>query len=148
MTLMTTAEQAEKLSGRRARLFPVLAVLYLGQQASFFASVDAHRTVDHFKIGAWVVMSAMLLILLISGGAFARKRELRDMLNDETSRAHRADSLAVGFVVTMATAIIFYVLATGFPITAREAIHATVSLGIAAALIRFGWLERRAMRDA
>jgi hypothetical protein len=30
---------------------------------------------------------------------------------------------------------------------AREAIHITVSIGIAAALVRFGMLERRALRD-
>jgi hypothetical protein len=31
---------------------------------------------------------------------------------------------------------------------AREAIHVIVSLGIAAAIVRFGMLERRAYRDA
>lgn len=148
MTDLTTAEQAERLSARRARLFPVLAILYLGQQASFFAAADAGRTADHFKIGAWVVMSVVLLAVLISGGAFARKRELRDMLNDETSRAHRSDALGVGFVMAMVTAIIVYVLATATPIGTREAIHIIVSVGIAAAMIRFSMLERRAMRDA
>ena len=148
MVQYTMAEQAERLSKRRARMFPLVAVLYLGQQASFFATLDADRTVDHVKIGAWVVTSVALLLALISGGALARKREVRDMVNDETSRAHRADSLGVGFVVAIATAIVLYVFATGTPVSAREAIHVIVSLGLAAAMFRFGWLERRAMRDA
>ena len=147
MVEMTMAEQAERLSRRRARLMPVLAVLYLGQQVSYFAAGDAERTVDHFKIGAWVVMSLALLLALISGGGLARKRELRAMINDETSRAHNADALGRGFVVAMITGIALYVIGTATPISDREAIHAIVSLGIAAALIRFGWLERRALRD-
>jgi hypothetical protein len=145
MVEVTVAEQAERLSKRRARLMPMLAVIYLGQQVSYFA-LNADRTVDHFKVGAWVVMSLALLLALISGGGLARKRELRDMINDETSRAHQADALGVGFVVAMLTAIILYVLGSATPMSAREAIHVIVSLAIAVALVRFGWLERRAMR--
>jgi hypothetical protein len=148
MTDLTTAEQAEKLSTRRARLFPVLVIFYVGQQASFFAAADAGRSADHFKIGAWVVMSVVLLAVLISGGSLARTPELRAMLNDETSRAHRSDALGLGFVMAMASAIITYVVATATPISTREAIHIIVSVGIAAAMIRFAMLERRAMRDA
>lgn len=148
MTDATMAEQAERLSKRRARLMPMLAVIYLGQQVSFFAALDADRAVDHLKVGAWVVMSLALLLALISGGGLARKREVREMINDETSRAHQADALGVGFVVAMVTAITLYVLSTATAISAREAIHLIVSLGLAVALIRFGWLERRAMRTA
>ena len=148
MVEMTMAEQAEKLSKRRARLMPVLAVVYLGQQVSYFAALDADRAVDHVKVGAWVVMSIALLAALMSGGGLLRSREMRAVLNDETTRAHRAAAIEVGFVVTMVSAIALYVIATATPVSAREAIHVIVSLGIVAALIRFGWLERRAMRDA
>jgi hypothetical protein len=32
------------------------------------------------------------------------------------------------------------------PVSAREAIHVVMTVGIATALLRFGWLERRAHR--
>ena len=147
MTETSLSEQAERLTKRRARMLPVLAALYFAQQASFFSSPLRDRPVDHFKIGAWVVLSLVLLAALVTGGFWSRKRELREMLDDESSRAHRADALGTGFVVAMVTGIILYVVGTVSKVSAREAIHLIVSLGIAAALVRFGWLERRALRD-
>ena len=147
MTETSLSEQAERLSRRRARMLPVLAVFYFAQQVSFFSSPPGDRAVDHFKIGAWVVLSLVLLAALVTGGFWSRERELREMLDDESSRAHRADALGTGFVVAMMTGIILYVVGTVSPIGAREVIHLIVSLGIAAALVRFGWLERRALRD-
>ena len=67
------------------------------------------------------------------------------MLNDDTSRAHRSDALGWGFVVAMVTGIVLYIIG-GATVTEREAIHLIVSLGIATSLVRFGVLERRAMR--
>ena len=147
MTETSLSEQAERLTKRRARMLPVLAAFYFAQQASFFSSPLRDRPVDHFKIGAWVVLSLVLLAALVTGGFWSRKRELREMLDDESSRAHRADALGTGFVVAMVTGIILYVAGTVSEVSAREAIHLIVSLGIAAALVRFGWLERRALRD-
>jgi hypothetical protein len=144
MTESTLSQEADRLSRRRARLLPMLAIIYVAQQASFFASPIGDRTVDHFKIGAWVVLSAVLLAALVTGGFWMRRPELRAMLNDESSRAHRADALGTGFVVAMATGILLYVLNTFSPMTSREVIHLVVSFGIAAALVRFGFLERRA----
>ncbi|MCY7338343.1 MAG: hypothetical protein LH465_00045 [Sphingomonas bacterium] len=141
----TIAEQAEKLSAQRARMFPLLAVIYLGQQYSYFSSLDGGRPVDAVRIGAWAVMSAALLIALVTGGGLMRKRELRAMLNDETSKAHRSDALGWGFVVAMITGIVLYVIGST-AVGERDAIHLIVSLGIATALVRFGWLEKRAMR--
>jgi hypothetical protein len=145
MVEATMAEQAERLSARRARLLPVLAVIYLGQQYSYFSSLDSGRTVDHIRIGAWAVMSTVLLVALITGGSWFRKAELRAMINDESSRAHRSDALAWGFVVAMMTGIVLYILGST-AVGDRQAIHLIVSLGIVTALVRFGMLERRAMR--
>ena len=147
MTETSFSEQAERLSKRRARMFPIVAVFYIAQQVSFFSSTMSDRAVDHFKIGAWVVTSVVLMVALMSGGGWARRREIREMMNDESSRAHRADALGTGFVVAMATGIILYVVGTVSPVTAREAIHLIVSFGIAASLVHFGFLERRAHRD-
>ncbi len=142
-----TAAQAEKLSARRSRMLPFLAVIYLGQQYSYFSSLDRAPAIDHLRIGAWAVMSTALLVVLITGGAFLRSAQVRATINDETSRAHRSDALGWGFVVAMVTGIALYVIRSGI-VGEREAIHLIVSLGIATALFRFGFLERRAMRDA
>ena len=144
MSDRTISQEADRLGSRRARIFLVLAVFYLGQQLIFFASPLGTRTDDHFKIGAWAVMSVVLLGALVTGGSWLRKPALRAMLNDELSRAHRADALGVGFVLAMMTGIIVYVVGTAVPMTDREVIHLIVSIGIGGALIRFALLERRA----
>ena len=143
------AAQVERLSRRRARMLPVLAVFYLAQQVSYLSQPeDSGRPVDHFRIGAWVMMSVVLLAGLVTGGFWLRDPKMRAILNDEGSRAHRADALGTGFVVATATGIVLYVVNSFSPMTSRETIHLVVSLGIVAALIRFGYLERRAHRDA
>ena len=143
MTERTISEQADRLARRRSRMVIVLAVFYLGQQLTFFTSPPGQRLADHFKIGAWAVMSAVLLAALVTGGFWLRKPELRSMLNDEVNRAHRASALATGFILSMLTGIILYVVGTAIPLSDHEVIHLIVSVGIGAALIRFGMLERR-----
>ena len=149
MTERTTAQEADYLSRRRARMLPILAVIYLTQQASYFSQFhgEAVRPVDHVKIGAWVILSLVLLAALTTKGFWLRSREIRDMIDDETTRAHRGDALGWGFVFSILTAIALYFLAMFEPMDSREAIHLIVSLGIPAALVRFGMLERRAHRD-
>lgn len=146
MSITGVAEQAEQLSRRRARMLPVLAIFYLTQQAAFFSNPDAGRPVDHVRVGAWVAMSLVLLFAMLTGGSWFRRPEVRALLNDEGSRAHRADALGFGFVAAMLSGIALYVLSIASEVTTREAIHLIVSIGIAAALIRLGFLERRAHR--
>jgi hypothetical protein len=47
----------------------------------------------------------------------------------------------------MATGVLVYVITMFDTVTAREAVHLIMSVGIAAALICWGNLERRAHRD-
>jgi len=149
MTTRSAAEQADHLSRRRARVLPVLAILYLSQQASFFADAGSgDRPVDHVKVGAWVVLSLVLLAALATKGFWLHRREVRDMIDDETTRAHRSEALGWGFIIAILGAIALYFVSMFEPLGAREAIHVIVSLGLAAALVRFGMLERRALRDA
>jgi ABC-type Fe3+ transport system permease subunit len=124
-------------------MLPILAIFYLAQQVAFFNSPHGERLVDHFKIGAWALLSAVLLAGLVTGGFWLRKPELRAMLNDELSRAHRADALRIGFILAMVAGIVLYVVGTAVALSDREVIHLIVSVGIGTALIRFGMLERR-----
>jgi hypothetical protein len=149
MTTRSAAEEADQLSRRRARMLPFLAVIYLTQQVSFFASTQqGPRAADHVKIGAWVVLSLVLLAALTTKGFWLRRREVREMIDDEVTRAHRGEALGWGFIMAILGAIALYFVSMFEPMGAREAIHVIVSLGIAAAIVRFGMLERRALRDA
>ncbi len=82
-------DKAEHLSRRRARTLPALAAIYFSQQAIFFSSVHGDRTVDHVKVGAWVVMSAVLLAALLTRGAWFQPRAVRALLDDERTQANR-----------------------------------------------------------
>jgi uncharacterized membrane protein HdeD (DUF308 family) len=53
-----------------------------------------------------------------------------------------------GFLFSMAAAIAVYALTLfDVTVTARDAVHIVMTIGIATALIRWGILERRAHRD-
>src|SRR5215213_3307226 len=142
----STVDRAERLGRRRARLLPVLAVLYIGQQATFFAVPDSGRPVDGVKISAWLVLSLILLLALATGGGWLQSKEVRALMNDEVTQANRSRAMTMGFLFAMAAAMALYFLNQFAPFTAREAIHVIASLGLGAALVRCGMLERRAHR--
>src|SRR5438067_13843981 len=83
------AEKADHLSKRRARMLPVLAILYFSQQASFFSALGngTHRDVDHFKIGSWVVLSLVLLLALATKGFWFQPTAVRDPIDVDSTRA-------------------------------------------------------------
>ena len=148
MNKRTASETAETLNWRRARALPALAVIFLAQQASYLnMPAQPERPVDHIKIGAWLLLSIVLLVGLATNGAWFRPREVRELINDESTRAHRQAGLAYGFWAAMAAALLLYAINMFELVSGRDAIHVIVSIGIAAALIRFGMLERRALKD-
>lgn len=144
---MTSAgERADSLTRRRARLLPVLVILFLTQQGAFFSGSHDAGGPSHVRISAWLVMSVALLLLVATGGGWAHGREVRALMNDETTRAHRQRAMAAGFLVAMVTCIGLYVLNLFEPVTGAEAVHLVMSAGLAAALLTFARLERRALR--
>jgi hypothetical protein len=142
-------ETADRLTHRRARILPVLAIIFLTQQAAYFASVieEGERTVDHVKVAAWLVMSVVMLLALTTGGFWFKPARIRALMDDEVTRANRTESLRTGFLVTMTGAIALYFVTLFEPVSGRESIHLLMTLGLAAALLRFGYLERRALKD-
>ena len=148
---MSVAEKADYLSTRRARMLPALAVIFLSQQVTFYSTVHspAHPSAYGAKISAWLALSIVLLLALSTKWFWFERKEVRDLLDDENTRANRNDAMRAGFLLSMAAAIAVYAL-TMFDttVTARDAVHIVMTVGIAAALIRWGMLERRAHRDA
>lgn len=143
-------DKDERLAKRRARMFAVLAVFFLGLQAVYISNGALHENTPlaRFKIGAWAVNAALLLIALATGGGFLQGRDVRPLLNDETTLAHRRIAIAWGFWTMMATGFGLYFLSPFEEVTIREALHMVVTFGTAAPLLVFSYLERRAYRDA
>lgn len=147
MTDGNVAAQAERLSRRRARMLPVVALIFLAQQATYFSGDRGARATDHVHIAAWLVLSAILLLVLATGGGWIYPRAVRELANDEVTRAHRAAAFAFGFFASMVSCIGLYALDLFEPLSGRDAIHLIMTIGIAAALLRFAMLERRALKD-
>jgi len=145
MDSRNAAQQADRLSRSRARTLPFLAVIYLAQQASFFSALGEHRTVDHVKIGAWLVLSFVILMALVTKGFWFHSRQVRELVDDENTRANRLQATQAGFIAAMLGAMLAYLLAGIAPMNGIETVHIILTLGLGAALVRFGWLERRAI---
>lgn len=146
MTHRGDAAKAEQLSRRRARAAPILGAVFVAQQASYVAGFgNGARTVDHVQVGAWLVLSVVLLLALYTGGGWIYSRRVRELANDEATRAHRDDALGYGFLVGMASCIAVYALTLFEEVSGRDAVHIVLTFGIGTALLRYGYLERRAV---
>ena len=138
-------EEAERMGRARSRIFFVLAVVFFAGQSLYFTSSPLTRD-SHARVGAWLILVVLILMLLATGGFLFRGRKVRDLLNDETSRLNRLASQALGFWVTIITALVVYVESIFDPLSLNEGLHIIVTLGVGAALISFAVRERRAHR--
>ena len=148
MTDLSMAEKAERLSYRRSRMLSVLAILLIAQQGTYFSNhAGADGTVDQVRISAWLVLSVIILAALWTGGALFQPKGVRDLLNDEGTRAHRAQAFRLAFFASMMGCIALYFLTIFTRVESREAIHIILTIGLSAALLTFARLERRAHRN-
>jgi len=137
---------ADRMMWQRARLATVLALVFLAAQAGSFPdepTPDAPRLIG---LVAWAVWAGTLLIFLMLGGGFLRGPRMRMLLNDETTRDHRSRALAAGFWAAIIACFMIYVATFYEPLGARQGVRLVLTLAIATALLRFGTLERRALR--
>jgi heme/copper-type cytochrome/quinol oxidase subunit 2 len=138
-------EAAERMGRARSRIFFVLAIVFFAGQSAYFASSPATRD-SHARIGAWLILVILILMLLATGGFLLKGRKVRDLLNDETVRMNRLAAQATGFWVTIIATLAVYVESIFDPVTLNEAVHIIVTLGVGAALISFAARERKAHR--
>jgi hypothetical protein len=142
------SDLAERLARGRARVATAMAVIFVTSQgASFRDDVPLNRP-QTVHLAAWTVWAIALLVFLAWGGGLLRGRQVRGILNDETTVDHRRRAIALGFWGAMGTAFLVYGLTFIEPVSGREATRLIVTFGVAFALLRFGALERRALRDA
>jgi heme/copper-type cytochrome/quinol oxidase subunit 2 len=135
--------EAERMGRARSRIFFVLAIVFFAGQSLYFASPPATRD-SHARVGGWLILVILILMLLATGGFLLKGRKVRDLLNDETSRLNRLASQALGFWVTIITSLVLYVESIFEPLTFNEGVHILVTLGVGSALISFAVRERRA----
>src|SRR5690348_15750447 len=88
-------ETADELSRRRARMTIPFTLIFLIQQAAFFSNPPDHHVVSLVRLGGWTVLALVILAGIATGGFWRRSREVRALMNDDITRAHRADALAL-----------------------------------------------------
>jgi hypothetical protein len=146
-----SAERLEELQRKRTRLTFFQGIMFVIWQANFLVLDDkvtpAREAVSRVKIGSYLVWAVLLLAFLATGGNWWLSRQVRAILNDEVTRAHRQRATAMGFFAAMGTALGCYVVTLFEPVSGPEAIHTILSIGIATALLTFAVLERRAQAD-
>jgi hypothetical protein len=127
-----------------------MAVLFIAQQASYFLGFGAGTgdlQIHNVQLLSWVALSTVMLLVLTTGGAWFHPREVRRRANDEVTRAHRNAALSLGFIASMITCIVLYLVSMTMSVLGLEAVHLVMSVGIATALLRFTFLERRATQN-
>jgi succinate dehydrogenase hydrophobic anchor subunit len=134
-------ERAERAGKRRARVVTVAAAIFL---LAFAVSQDGGRSLDLVKMLAWAGWAIVLLIILAGGGGWILSRGVRRLMNDDVTQDNRRRALGVGFWVALAAAAILFVIDRYKPFPAQEASRLILTFAIAAALLWFGHLERRA----
>jgi uncharacterized protein YjeT (DUF2065 family) len=138
----STASLAEQFGSGRAKALTWYALLLLIQQ------IDVLLFPDRFREVLWAVVSAACILAFFHEGGWVFPRKARRLANDESTKAHRSDALRLGFVAVMTGSLLLYALTFSEPLSGREVVRLIVSIGLATALLRLGYLEQRAYRDA
>lgn len=141
------AQLADRIAWGRARAATVMALVFIAAQAGSFRDDLPLNRPQTIHLAAWIVWAAALLLFLAAGGGLLRGARMRALLNDETTIDHRKRAMALGFWGAIGTAALVYFLSFYEPISAREAARLIITFGIALALLRFGTLERKALKD-
>lgn len=146
----SAAQIAERVSRRRGRILFTQGLIFLIWQGTYYAwgsTLQGDRLVDHVKISAWVAWVLVLLLMMATGGGLFRGREVRRLINDEGSVDNRRRGQEAGFFAAILGGLAMYGINQYVePVSALDAIHAILSVGVGVAMLRYGMLERRAER--
>lgn len=144
-------DQVDRVTRRRARIATVMGVLFISTQGFRVANDQmtetAQRPVEYLQFFASTFWLLMLLVFILFGGGLWRSKSIRAMLNDEGTEENRRRAMGSGFWAMMTGAAVCYALTFYEPVQTREAVHVIITIGVGATLLRFGALERRALRE-
>jgi hypothetical protein len=141
MTASNTVEKAERASRARAIVMALGGAVLLLLAAGVAADPDAFVG-DRARAAVWGVLVLLWLLVLVSGGGLMLNTRLRTMMNDEVSLDNRRRAVALGFWAAMAAALALGGASFATPIGLRQGLALLTELALAAALLRYAWLER------
>ncbi|HMG45991.1 MAG TPA: hypothetical protein VK614_00825 [Allosphingosinicella sp.] len=147
MSTQSDVQLADRLSRRRARMLPILGILFLAGQPLYFTNSNPASVPNQMKISAWLVWAVALLVALAFAGGRFHGAKVRALMEDESTLANRMRAYAAGFWAAAISAVGLYAVTLFDEVKGREAIHIILAFSVAVAVIRFGTLERRALKD-
>jgi len=142
-----TTDLADRAAWGRARAATALALVFGVTQWGSFRDEPPFNRPEMIHIVVWVIWAVALCLFLAFSGGLLRGRAVRAQLNDESTRDHRRRAMALGFWGAMGAALVVYVLSYFEPITVREGVRLVITIAIMLALLRFGTLEKKALKD-
>jgi cytochrome b561 len=150
-TNASPGEIAERAQRRRNRMLWLAPMLFFIWQGAFFSSyATPHaplRTVELVSLGSHLFLGLVLLLLLATGGGWRYGKTVRALLDDESTRAHRAQAYGAGFWALALCVLALYAAAPFVRMEAGDIAHILLSVAVAVPALRFVMLERRADRE-
>lgn len=134
-------EKAEGLSRARALLMAIAAAVLLINLLIQFGHAE-YATAGP-RGASWIVVVGLWTFILWNGGGLRLRGTMRRLLNDELSLQNRARALAAGFYAGVAASLALFVVQWSQPLSAGDALKAVSAVALAAALLRYAWLEWR-----
>ncbi|OJY69633.1 MAG: hypothetical protein BGP16_07695 [Sphingobium sp. 66-54] len=142
---MDRIARVERLTRWRAHVSTVLGIVFVAQG---FRAADWRviQPTDYTQLVGWAVWLTVLLGFLLFGSGLLHGAAFGALVNDETTAANRRTALLAGFWAMLATAAGCYAVSFHYALGVRPAIHVIVAMGVGVALMRFGGLERKALK--
>ena len=139
---------AHTVSRRRVLGTTLATVAFLGVQlvARPVLRSDGYGATG-WRAYAWAFNAFLLLLLLLPIGGLKWGPRVRALVNDEVSRANSRDGATWGFAAAMLIALAVYIWGPALGLSTRDGVYLVVTPTTAIALLRFAWLESRALRD-
>jgi protein-S-isoprenylcysteine O-methyltransferase Ste14 len=134
-------ERAERMSRGRAAIMALAALVLVINLVLQYGN-PAYVGADP-RGASWLVVIGLWLFILWNGGGLRLKGNMRALLNDELSLQNRARALSTGFYVAVLGALVLYAIEWRVPVGAGDALKIVSAGALAAALLRYAWLEWR-----
>jgi hypothetical protein len=134
-------EKAERLSRGRAAIMALAALVLVINLVLQYGN-PAYVSADP-RGASWLLVIGLWLFILWNGGGLRLKGNMRALLNDELSLQNRARALSIGFYAGVLGALLLYALEWRIAIGAGDALKLVSGGALAAALLRYAWLEWR-----
>ena len=132
-------DRADEISRNRAHMAPFIGLLVLFVPQVMLANWN-WEAVTWWQAAIWFVLVAFAAGTLFWGGMWFPK-DLRAIGEDEVTRANRSKAVTRGFLAALFVAMLVFVVSPFEPISAQEAAHLIVSVGLVCALLSFGIAE-------